>query len=73
MRVVVTGLVATIFVGALAVGVIAGSRSPKTKPLQIVKAGRLDEFRHQYRLDGFMICADASHACPGPYDPDLFW
>jgi hypothetical protein len=67
MRVVVTKLiVATIVANALAVGVIAGSRSSSPKPSQIVTAGRLDEADHR---DPLMNCADASYACPSGLAP----
>ena len=62
MRGVVTKLIVATIVAALAVGVIAGSRSSNPKPSQIVKAGRLDE---SDQLDALMNCADASYACPG--------
>ena len=62
MRVVVTMLIVATIVAALAVGVIAGSRSSNPEPLQIVRAGRLDEVG---QLDALMTCADASYACPG--------
>ena len=65
----VAKFVVTIIVAALAVGVIAASRSPKPKPSQIVEANGLDDLGQQHRLDDLMICADASHACPGPYIP----
>ena len=65
----VAKFVVTIIVAALAVGVIAASRSPEPKPSHIVEANGLDDLGQQHRLDDLMICADASHACPGPYIP----
>jgi len=62
MRMVVTKLIVTTILAALAVGVIAGSRSSNPKPAQVPRAGRLDEFG---QLDALMNCAEASYACPG--------
>ena len=62
MRAVVAKLIVTTSLAALAVGVIAGSRSSNPKPAQVPRAGRLEEFG---QLDALMNCADASHACPG--------
>ena len=62
MRAVVAKLIVTTSLAALAVGVIAGSRSSNPKPAQVPRAGRPDEFG---QLDALMNCADASYACPG--------
>jgi len=72
MRAIVTGLVVAVLVAMLAVGAIGALSSSNPKPLQPVKVGRLVELRESSR-GGLMSCANASQACPGPYEPVVSW
>ena len=72
MRGIVAQFVAAAVIAALAIGTIAAISSPKPRALQLVKLEWLDELPNDGR-GGLMSCADASRACPGPYEPVLFW
>jgi hypothetical protein len=65
--------VAAFVIAALAVGTIAAFDSSKpTRFLQSIKLVWIDELPNDGR-GGLMSCADASQACPGPYEPALSW